>query len=64
MVAPPEYVVLRKLEYYREGHSAKHPLDIRSMQETKALDENAMAPWLERMNLTALWAKVKTGQTE
>lgn len=63
MVAPPEYVVLRKLEYYREGHSAKHPLDIRSIQETNGLDETAMAPWLERLNLTALWQKVKTGQT-
>ena len=30
-VAPPEYVVVRKLEFYREGRSAKHLRDIRSM---------------------------------
>lgn len=30
-VAPPEYVILRKLEYYREGHSEKHLRDIAAM---------------------------------
>jgi len=30
-VAPPEYVILRKLEYYREGQSQKHIDDIRGM---------------------------------
>ena len=27
-VAPPEYVILRKLEYYQEGKSQKHLMDI------------------------------------
>jgi hypothetical protein len=31
VVAPPEYVIVRKLEYYREGGSEKHLRDIRSM---------------------------------
>ena len=30
-VAPPEYVIVRKLEYYREGRSEKHIEDIRGM---------------------------------
>lgn len=30
-LAPPEYVIVRKLEYYREGRSEKHLLDIRGM---------------------------------
>lgn len=30
-VAPPEYVIVRKLEYYREGKSEKHLKDIASM---------------------------------
>src|SRR5205807_2764587 len=34
VVAPPEYVILRKLEYYREGGSEKHLRDIRSMLST------------------------------
>ena len=32
-LAPPEYVVLRKLEYYREGKSEKHLRDILSILE-------------------------------
>ena len=30
-LAPAEYVIVRKLEYYREGGSEKHLRDIRSM---------------------------------
>lgn len=35
-VAPPEYVILRKLEYFREGRSEKHLRDIRSILNTSA----------------------------
>ncbi len=35
-VAPVEYVILRKLEYYREGASQKHLLDIAGMRELSA----------------------------
>ena len=59
-VAPPEYVVLRKLEFYREGHSAKHPADIRAIREITGVDEAAMAPWLERLGLHAIWHELKT----
>lgn len=31
VLAPPEYVILRKLEFFREGGSEKHLRDIRSM---------------------------------
>jgi hypothetical protein len=30
-LAPPEYVMVRKLEYYREGQSSKHLRDIQRM---------------------------------
>ena len=60
-VAPPEYVVLRKLEYFREGNSAKHPVDIRMISTITGVDEAAMKPWLERLGLVSLWASVKTG---
>lgn len=36
VVAPPEYVILRKLEYYREGGSDKHLRDIRSMLDVSS----------------------------
>lgn len=58
-VASPEYVVLRKLEFYREGGSAKHPTDIRAIVETTGVDETAMAPWLQRLALAALWETLK-----
>jgi hypothetical protein len=31
LLAPPEYVIVRKLEFFREGGSGKHLRDIRSM---------------------------------
>jgi hypothetical protein len=34
VVAPPEYVIIRKLEYFREGGSEKHLRDVRSMLDT------------------------------
>ena len=34
VVAQPEYVIVRTLEYYREGGSEKHLRDIRSMLDT------------------------------
>lgn len=58
-VAPPEYVVLRKLEFYREGGSAKHPLDIRAIAQTTGVDEVALAPWLDRLQLASLWRQLK-----
>ena len=60
-VAPPEYVVIRKLEFYREGRSAKHPVDIRAIVETTGVDEAAMATWLARLNLFPLWQEIKAG---
>lgn len=58
-VAPPEYVVLRKLEFYREGRSAKHPADIRAIRDVTGVDERAMSPWLDRMGLAPLWQELK-----
>lgn len=58
-VAPPEYVVLRKLEYYREGRSSKHPADIRAIVEITGVDETAMRPWLEKMGLDSQWQEIK-----
>ncbi len=57
-VAPPEYVVLRKLEFYREGRSAKHPADIRAIREVTGLDENILAPWLAPRGLEAVWHEI------
>lgn len=58
-VAPPEYVILRKLEYFREGGSSKHLSDIRTMLATTAVDQGAIATWAARLGLTDLWASLR-----
>jgi len=58
-VAPPEYVVLRKLQFYREGGSAKHPADIRAIIETTGVDEQLMAPWLVSLGVESVWREIK-----
>jgi hypothetical protein len=60
-VAPPEYVVLRKLEYYREGRSWKHVLDIRAIHAVTGLEESLLDPWLSQLGLGALWREVAEG---
>ena len=59
-VAPPEYVILRKLEYFREGGSDKHLRDIRAMLAVSGdqLDRPALEEWLQRQGLAAEWARV------
>ncbi len=59
-VAPPEYVVVRKLEYYREGGSEKHLDDIRGVlrQSGELLDHGVLARWIEDLGLESAWARV------
>lgn len=60
MVAPPEYVIVRKLEYFREGGSEKHLRDIRSMLATSPglIDAAEIAPLLAARGLEELWRRV------
>lgn len=57
-VAPPEYVILRKLEYFREGGSSKHPADIKAILQTTAVDQATIASWSARLGLADLWAEM------
>ena len=59
-VAPPEYVIVRKLEYYREGGSDKHLRDIQSMLELsrEQIDQSVLDEWINRLHLQAEWGKV------
>ena len=58
-VAPPEYVILRKLEYFREGGSTKHLTDIRAMLDVSGdvIDRTVLAEWIAKLGLQAEWAK-------
>ena len=59
-VAPVEYVILRKLEYFREGRSEKHVRDIRGMLEVSAarIDRPFLENWIARLGLAAEWNTV------
>lgn len=59
-VAPVEYVILRKLEYFHEGRSEKHVRDIRGMLEVSSaqIDRTLLEQWIARLGLTAEWVTV------
>jgi len=46
-------VLLRKLQYYREGHSEKHLLDIRGILVVSGdlIDRDALNTWLDHFHL-------------
>lgn len=60
-IAPPEYVIVRKLEYYREGGSEKHLRDIAGMLElsAQAIDFKALDDFVKRFGLEKEWGKAK-----
>ena len=59
-VAPPEYVVLRKLAFYREGGSEKHLRDIRGILALAdpPLDRDLLLRRLADAGLDALFRKI------
>jgi hypothetical protein len=61
-VAPPEYVIVRKLQFYREGHSAKHVTDIRGMlrQQGDRVDRGEIESRVAQLGLQPEWAEVVT----
>ena len=56
-VAPPEYVIARKLEYYREGNSKKHLHDISGMLEVSGdiINKIIIQEWITKLHLQAQW---------
>jgi hypothetical protein len=62
VLAPPEYVIVRKLEYYREGGSEKHVRDIRSMLALSRdqIDQAAVNEWARRLGLEEQWQQIRS----
>lgn len=58
-IAPPEYVIVRKLEYLREGGSDKHSRDIRFILAATAVDERFIQKEVAARGLEAQWRKVR-----
>lgn len=63
-VAPPECVIVRKLEFLREGGSDKHVRDIRAMLMVSgdAIDRAALREWVVRQGVEAEWKRIEGGK--
>lgn len=60
-LAPPEYVIIRKLEYFKEGGSQKHLTDIGKMlpQIETDLKMDFLNRELEKRGLVSLWQRLQ-----
>lgn len=60
-LAPPEYLIIRKLEFHRLGGSDKHLSDIRGMlpQVGKTLDDDFLRQELAARGLEELWLRAQ-----
>ncbi len=57
-VSPPEYIIVRKLEYFQEGGSEKHIHDIAGMlaASSELIDMDTVRSWIAKLHLTVAWA--------
>ena len=65
-VAPPEYVIVKKLEYFREGGSVKHLSDIASIREYSEdeIDHTLLASFIQNAGLDKEWKQVLASYSE
>ena len=56
-LAPPEFVILHKLEFFREGGGEKHLRDIRGMLAVTEMDLSLLEKEIAARNLTDVWRK-------
>lgn len=58
---PPEYVLLRKLEYLRDGSSEKHLGDIRGIlaRSSSKIDLELLESWIHQRGLESTWNRVR-----
>lgn len=57
-MASPEDVIIKKLEYFREGGSEKHLRDIRGILVQCELDSSYLQHWVAQLHLEREWARV------
>lgn len=60
--AAPEDVILKKLEFYREGGSDKHLRDVAGMLKISGdqIDRAYITDWAGRLGLTEIWDLIQT----
>ena len=59
--ASPEDVIIKKMEFYREGASDKHLRDITGILKVSGeeIDEAYIADWADRLGLGSIWRSIK-----
>jgi hypothetical protein len=59
--ASAEDVIIKKMEYYREGGSEKHLRDIAGMLKISAgeIDESYITEWADRLGLCPIWDAIQ-----
>jgi hypothetical protein len=55
-IAPPEYVILHKLDFYRESGHPRHLRDIAGMLEQQNLDQEFLNTAVKELGLTTQWS--------
>ncbi|MCX6167708.1 MAG: hypothetical protein NTX65_00070 [Ignavibacteriales bacterium] len=60
-IAPPEYVIIKKIEFYDEGKSQKHLYDIAAMIKNSKdiIDFAFIIDRLSKSGLLKIWEKIK-----
>ena len=63
LLAPPEYVIIRKLQFYREGQSPKHLRDIHRMRQGlgEGWDRRELDAFVHQFALEEEWALALEG---
>lgn len=59
-IASPEDVILKKLEFYKEGLSEKHISDIREILSSNKVDLSYIQLWVEKLGLLDAWQKASS----
>jgi len=64
-IAPPEYVVIKKLEFYKEGNAQKHLIDIQGIlaNSKELIDFDFLNKAIADRSLDEYWGKAIEGTT-
>ena len=64
--ASPEDVIIKKMEYYRQGGSEKHLRDITGILKVSAeeIDQAYIMEWAERLDLGSIWTAIQQRLTD
>ncbi len=59
--ASPEDVIIKKLEYFKQGRSEKHLRDIASMLKisSELIDRSYISSWAKKLNISELWEEMQ-----